>query len=81
MTDSLVLKPKLLYKFLTTFCLHHKWDKIFKNEPSKICGRQPLKNLKGYGLLQAGHIPSYFLKAVSHKFYLVLFIAFVKDGS
>ena len=28
------------------------WDKIFKNGPSKICGRQPLKNLKGYGLLR-----------------------------
>ena len=23
-----------------------KWDKGFKNEPSEICGRQPLKNLK-----------------------------------
>ena len=22
------------------------WDKIYKNGPSKICGRQPLKNLK-----------------------------------
>ena len=21
-------------------------DNVFKNEPSKICGRQPLKNLK-----------------------------------
>ena len=20
------------------------WDKVFKNRPSKICGRQPLKN-------------------------------------
>ena len=30
---------------------HQIWDKVFKNEPSKICGRQPLKNLKGYGLL------------------------------
>ena len=29
------------------------WDKVFKNGPSKICGGQPLKNLKGYGLLQA----------------------------
>ena len=28
------------------------WDKVFKNGPSKICGGQPLKNLKGYGLLQ-----------------------------
>ena len=23
------------------------WNKVFKNEPSKICGRQPLKNLLG----------------------------------
>ena len=22
------------------------WDKVFKNGPSKICGRQPLKNMK-----------------------------------
>ena len=28
------------------------WDKVFKNEPSKICGRQPFKNLKWYGLLK-----------------------------
>ena len=28
---------------------HLKWNKLFKNGPSKICGRQPLKNLKGYG--------------------------------
>ena len=28
------------------------WDKVFKNAPTKICGRQPLKNLKGYGLLK-----------------------------
>ena len=27
------------------------WDKVFKSGPSKICGRQPLKNVKGYGLL------------------------------
>ena len=26
------------------------WDKVFKNGPSKICGRQPLKNLKAFGL-------------------------------
>ena len=30
-----------------------KWDKVFKNRPSKICGRQPLKNFKEYGLLEA----------------------------
>ena len=22
-----------------------KWDQVFTNGPSKICGRQPLKNL------------------------------------
>ena len=26
--------------------------KVFKNGPSKICGRHPLKNLKCYGLLR-----------------------------
>ena len=25
--------------------LFYKWDKVFKNGPSKICGRQPVKNL------------------------------------
>ena len=28
------------------------WDKVLKNGPSKICGKQPLKNLMGYGLLK-----------------------------
>ena len=35
------------------------WDKVFKNGPIKILGRQPLKNLKGYGLS--------FTKAMSQK--------------
>ena len=26
----------------------HTWNKVFKNGQSKICGRQPLKNLKAY---------------------------------
>ena len=30
----------------------YKWDKVFKNGPSKICGRQLLKCLKGSGLLK-----------------------------
>ena len=47
------------------------WDKVFKNGPSKICGRQSLKNLNGFSLLKADHDPSNFLKAVFHKFYLV----------
>ena len=25
----------------------NKWDKVFKNGQSKVCGRQPLKDLKG----------------------------------
>ena len=42
------------------------WDKVFKNGgPSKICGRQLLKNLK------EDHTPSNFLKVVFHKFYLI----------
>ena len=28
--------------------------KVFKNGPSKSCGRQPLINLKWYGLPKAG---------------------------
>ena len=28
------------------------WDKVLKNVPSKICGKQPLKNVMGYGLLK-----------------------------
>ena len=46
--------------FFITIFSEHIWDKVFENGPSKICGRQPLKNLKGYGLP----------RAVSHKFYL-----------
>ena len=30
-------------------------EKGFKNGPSKICGRQPLKKLKGHGLPKALH--------------------------
>ena len=29
-----------------------KWDKVFKDRPSKTCGRQPLKNLMGYGVFK-----------------------------
>ena len=30
------------------FCkeFDNKWVKVFKNEPSKICGRQPLKKIE-----------------------------------
>ena len=29
---------------LVGFCCSYKWDKVFKSGPSKICGRQLLKN-------------------------------------
>ena len=31
-------------------------DKLFKSGLSKFCGRQPLKNLKGYGLPQLRYL-------------------------
>ena len=37
-------------KMSTFDFLTGKWGKVFKNGPSKICGRQPLKYLKRYGL-------------------------------
>ena len=53
-----------LSKPLKNSFLDHMWDKVFKNWPSKICRRQPLKNLKEY--------PFRFFKGyVFHKFYLV----------
>ena len=42
-----------------------------KNGPNKICGRQPLKDLKGHGLLHADHTTWNLLKSAFHKFYLV----------
>ena len=42
------------------------WEKVFKKGPREICGAQPLKNLKRYGLPKPN-----FLKAVFHKFHLV----------
>ena len=31
----------------------HIWARIFKDGQGKICGRQPLKNLKVHGLLKS----------------------------
>ena len=45
--------------------MRHTWDKVFKDGPSKICGRQPLRSAS------ADHINPNFLKAVFHKLYLV----------
>ena len=43
-----------IYRSITTpdVMAGDNWDKVLKNVPSKICGKQPLKNLMGYGLLK-----------------------------
>ena len=43
---------KICCKICLVWLLCFIWDKVFKNRPSKIWGRQPLKYLKGYGLLK-----------------------------
>ena len=53
----------------------NKWNRVFSNGPSKICGRRPLKYLEGYGVHKADHIPSNILEAVFHNLYLVHFRA------
>ena len=57
-----------VYKITQLFCMYirklrHKWNKVFKDGPSKICRRQPLKNLK----------------AVLHKFHLAILEYFVPN--
>ena len=61
-----------------------RWDKVFKNEPGKICGRQPFKIWRDIRFVEdslskseeiwsavSRPYPSNFLKAVSYTFYLV----------
>ena len=55
------------YLGISSFCsLWNIWVKVFKNGPSKICGRQSLKNLKRYALPK--QTTEKFLKATFHKF-------------
>ena len=57
-SDELTVSPifsftkvyTILMKNIHIFLKSDIWVKVFKNRPSKICGRQPLKNLKWYGL-------------------------------
>ena len=46
------LCQKLRSVFITmlgfNFTFYNIWDKLFKNRPSKVCGRLSLKNLKWY---------------------------------
>ena len=54
------------YTSLTTAAhFYYIFEKVFKNGPNEICGRQPLKILKGYGLAKADHILSNFLKTIN----------------
>ena len=41
------IKVAAVFDFIQSYLI---WDKVFKKGPNKVCGRQPLKNLKGYGL-------------------------------
>ena len=53
--DEKAESPRPLTKVLPTLeasFLGHKWDRVFKSGPSTICRRQPLKNMKVYGLLK-----------------------------
>ena len=45
-------KKKAVLSVASVQCVPKKWDKVFKNGPSKICGRKPLENLKWYDLLK-----------------------------
>ena len=61
---------------------------IFRNGSSKVCGRQPLKNLRGIVPLKMSRClkTSIFLKAVLHKFvlankYFVSFEAHILPGN
>ena len=47
----LMLQWKHFLKFFVEYG-HNIWDKVFKSGLSKFCGRQSLKNLKGYSLLK-----------------------------
>ena len=53
---KLIYHKALRLSLITSVIINIKmfiWNKVFKNGPSNICGRQHLKNLKGFGLLQS----------------------------
>ena len=43
------MKENLIHWYLSSKI---NWDIVFKSGLSKFCGRQPLKNLKGYSLIK-----------------------------
>ena len=52
--------------------------KLFKNGPSEIFGRQPLKNLKGYGLLKHKMSSTNFTWSIREYFDLFIKISAIK---
>ena len=46
------------WNFMVTW--NNIWGKVLKNGRSKICGKQPLKYLKGYGLLKQNYSLKFF---------------------
>ena len=65
--------------------LQHIWDKLFKNGPSKIYRRQPLKNLKGYPYkFFKGCLPQIlldpFLNTLPHPFYIEMWFLKFSEG-
>ena len=71
LSTTSILAICLLRRFLRLWEVFMIWVQVFKNGPSKICGRQRLKSLKGYSLLKQTISLQIFLRAVFHKFYLV----------
>ena len=57
--NNFFYRPSLVAASEDIFCVLEKiwnlsniWDNVFKSGLSKFCERQPLKKLKGYGLLK-----------------------------
>ena len=50
----------------------HTWDKVFKNGPIKICGRQPLKNLLGVFLNTLSQMSCYLIFKIKIKLPLLI---------
>ena len=50
-------------KWYIKIVIHQKWNEVFKNGPSKICGREPLKILTKTYLLTffKGCLPQFLL--------------------
>ena len=67
---TFVWKPTRVIRFLDS----QIWDKIFKNGPSKICGRQPLKNFTWLILLE--NFVAYILRFYNRSFFSKLLFQF-----